>query len=242
MGMVQRTDARGAEELRPITIEPDIQPGAYASLLISCGGTAIICAVSLEVGVPRFLEDSGQGWITAEYAMLPGATNSRSRREINGRSGRSMEIQRLIGRSLRMMVDLKDLQEHTLRVDCDVLRADGGTRTASITGGALAVRRAITRMVAEQRLKKMIEINPVAAVSVGLVDGEILLDLDYSEDSRADADGNFVMTRSGHWVEVQVTAEQQPLEPGQVDELQKRAKAGIQQLFRLWDHDGDGAG
>ena len=148
----QRAHDRAADTPRPFRVEPDIQPQSYASLLISTGATQVICAVSLEDKVPPFLENTGQGWITAEYAMLPGATSSRNRREATGRSGRSMEIQRLIGRSLRQMVDLTQLCPYTPRVDCDVLNADGGTRTAAITGAALAVRAAVVRMVREQRL------------------------------------------------------------------------------------------
>jgi len=229
-----RRDKREVDQLRPFSVHPDIQPQAYASLLIKTGNTQVICAVSLEDRVPPFLEGTSQGWITAEYSILPGATSSRYRREIGSRSGRSMEIQRLIGRSLRMMVNLQDLDGYTLRVDCDVLNADGGTRTASITGAALAVKRAISRMVAEERLVSLPAILPTAAVSAGILDGEVLLDLDYPEDSRADADGNFVMA-DGHWVEIQVTAEGVLLTDEQFIRMKDFAASGISELSQLWD-------
>lgn len=229
-----RSSNRSADELRPFSVEPDIQPHAYASLLIRTGNTHVICAVSLEEQVPPFLEGRSQGWITAEYSILPGATSSRYRRETKGQSGRSMEIQRLIGRSLRMMVDLHKLDGFTLRVDCDVLNADGGTRTASITGAALAVKKAILRMVAEKRIAGVPELLPVAAVSVGVVDGMAMLDLDYPEDSRADGDGNFVMAGE-NWVEIQVTAEGGPLTDDQFTAMKRFARKGIQELSSLWD-------
>jgi len=229
----QRAHDRAADTPRPFRVEPDIQPQSYASLLISTGATQVICAVSLEDKVPPFLENTGQGWITAEYAMLPGATSSRNRREATGRSGRSMEIQRLIGRSLRQMVDLTQLCPYTLRVDCDVLNADGGTRTAAITGAALAVRAAVVRMVREQRLGCLPLLRPVAAISVGLVDGEVLLDLDYREDARAEADGNFVMAGSD-WVEIQVSAEGRPLTDAEFGLMKDAARVGIETLQSLW--------
>jgi len=231
-----RSDYRQADQLRPFSVKPDIQPHAYASLLMQTGNTHVICAVSLEERVPPFLEGASQGWITAEYSILPGATSSRYRRETSGRSGRSMEIQRLIGRSLRMMVDLSVLDGYTLRVDCDVLNADGGTRTASITGAALAVKDAIVRMVVEKRLRRMPVLKPIAAVSVGVVDGRVLLDLDYPEDSHADGDGNFVMAGKD-WVEVQITAEKRPLSDAQVAEMMRLAAQGIDELTALWDAD-----
>lgn len=229
-----RAENRANGELRPFSVEKNLQPNAYASVLIKTGNTHVICGVSMEEKVPPFLRDSGQGWITAEYGMLPCATDSRYRREIGGRSGRTYEIQRLIGRSLRMMVDLKALGERTLRIDCDVLNADGGTRTASITGAAIALNDALVRMVREGLLEKMPEITPVAAISVGIVGGEVLLDLDYSEDSTADADGNFVMSRQGEWIEVQSTAEGKPMAHDAFMEMTKLAHDGIQELFTLW--------
>jgi ribonuclease PH len=229
-----RSDNRAADELRPFAVVPDIQPQAYSSLLIKTGSTQVICAVSLEEKVPPFLEEAAMGWITAEYSILPGATSSRYRREIGTRSGRSMEIQRMIGRSLRMMVDLEALQGYTLRVDCDVLNADGGTRTASITAGALAVKTAIARMVAENRLPALPHLQPTAAVSAGLVNGKVLLDLDYQEDSRADADGNFVMA-AGRWVEIQLTAESAPISDEQFETIRNYAAKGITELCVLWE-------
>ena len=205
-----RTNKRKPDSLRPISIDRALQPQADGSVLIRMGNTHVICGVSVEEKVPPFLKDSGQGWITAEYGMLPCATNSRYRRETNGQSGRTMEIQRLIGRSLRMMVDLKAIGERTIRVDCDVLNADGGTRTASITGAALAVKDALQKLVAEGRLEKLPVIMPVAAVSAGILDGEVILDLDYTEDSSAEADANFVMSGDGRWIEIQATAEGRP--------------------------------
>lgn len=229
-----RSYNRSADELRPFSLELDIQPQAYSSLLIKTGSTHVICAVSLEEKVPPFLEGRSQGWITAEYSILPGATSSRYRRETGGVSGRSMEIQRLIGRSLRMMLDLKSLDGYTLRVDCDVLNADGGTRTASITGAALAVKHALTRMVAENKLSSCPELRRVAAISVGVVGGEVLLDLDYPEDSGADGDGNFVMAGED-WVEIQVTAESRPMTDDQFSLMRHMARKGIDELSVLWD-------
>ncbi|MBW1637395.1 MAG: ribonuclease PH [Deltaproteobacteria bacterium] len=229
-----RKHNRAAESLRPVSIEKGIQFQAYASVLIRMGNTHVICGVSVEDKVPPFLKDSGQGWITAEYGMLPCATDSRYRRETHGNSGRTMEIQRLIGRSLRMMVDLKTIGERTLRVDCDVLNADGGTRTASITGGALAVRDALRKLVAEGRLEKMVEIKPVAAISAGIKDGTALLDLDYSEDSSAETDANFVMSEDGRWIEIQATAEGKPFSDEGFRQMKILAGKGIEELFELW--------
>ncbi len=205
-----------------------------ASVLIRMGNTHVICGVSVEEKVPPFLKDSGQGWITAEYGMLPCATNSRYRRETKGQSGRTMEIQRLIGRSLRMMVDLKTIGERTVRVDCDVLNADGGTRTASITGGALAVRDALQKLVAEGRLEALPSIMPVAAISAGVLNGEVILDLDYTEDSSAEADANFVMSGDGRWIEIQATAEGRPFADESYLAMAGYAQKGIEELFPLW--------
>ncbi|OEU50385.1 MAG: ribonuclease PH [Desulfobulbaceae bacterium S5133MH15] len=229
-----RTNNRASESLRPVLIERGIQFQADASILIRMGNTHVICGVSVEEKVPPFLKDSGQGWITAEYGMLPCATDSRYRRETNGRSGRTMEIQRLIGRSLRMMVDLREIGERTLRVDCDVLNADGGTRTASITGAALAVRDALRKLVTDGKLEKMVEIKPVAAVSAGIKDGVVLLDLDYMEDSSAETDANFVMSADGGWIEIQSTAEGKPFSDEAFLAMTKLARKGIRELFELW--------
>ncbi len=232
-----RFNNRNADGLRPITIERALQYQADGSVLIRMGNTHVICGVSVEEKVPPFLKDSGQGWITAEYGMLPCATNSRYRRETKGQSGRTMEIQRLIGRSLRMMVDLTTIGERTLRVDCDVLNADGGTRTASITGGALALKDALKKLVAEGRLEKLPDIMPVAAISAGILKGEAILDLDYSEDSSAETDANFVMAGDGRWIEIQATAEGQPFADESYLAMAKYAKKGIEELFLLWQEE-----
>jgi ribonuclease PH len=232
-----RNNNRKPESLRPVSIEKGIQHQADASVLIRMGNTHVICGVSIEEKVPPFLRDSGQGWITAEYGMLPCATNSRYRRETKGQSGRTMEIQRLIGRSLRMMVDLSAIGERTLRVDCDVLNADGGTRTASITGAALAVRDALKKLVAEARLEKLPEIMPVAAVSAGILGEKAILDLDYSEDSSAETDANFVMAGDGRWIEIQATAEGQPFSDEAYQDVANLARKGIGELFQLWRED-----
>lgn len=233
-----RSYDRAPEDLRPVSLERGVQYQADASVLISMGNTQVICAVTIEDKVPPFLLDTGRGWITAEYGVLPGATNSRYRREVNGQSGRTMEIQRLIGRSLRMMIDLGALGERTLRVDCDVLNADGGTRTASITGGALAVRDALRKMVADGRLAGLPDILPVAAVSAGIVDGRPVLDLDYREDSAAETDANFVMTGDGRWIEIQATAEHKPFAGESLAALTALAQKGIEELLQLWREEG----
>ena len=233
-----RKKNRQDNELRPVSIEKDFLPHADGSLLIKMGDTHVICAASVEESVPRFLMDSNQGWITAEYGMLPWSTNTRSQREAaRGRSGRTYEVQRLIGRSLRMMVDLNSLGTHTIRVDCDVIRADGGTRTAAITGAALVVRDVINGLHKEGKLAEMPTINPMAAISAGIVDGHALLDLDYSEDSAAEVDANFVMCKDGRFVEVQSTAEGKPFSREDFDRLADLAFLGITQLLALWDGD-----
>jgi ribonuclease PH len=229
-----RSNNRKPDSLRPVTIEKGLQHQADGSVLIRMGNTHVICGVSVEEKVPPFLKDSGQGWITAEYGMLPCATNSRYRRETNGLSGRTMEIQRLIGRSLRMMVDLKSIGERTIRVDCDVLNADGGTRTAAITGGALAIKDALQKLVADGRLETLPVIMPVAAISAGILNGEAILDLDYIEDSSAETDANFVMAGNGRWIEIQATAEGQPFTDESYLAMAKYAQKGIEELFLLW--------
>ncbi len=231
-----RADNRAADQLRRIKIEYGVQRHAAGSVFIRMGDTHVLCGVSVEDRVPSFLKDSGQGWITAEYGMLPCATHSRGRREaVSGRGGRTYEIQRLIGRSLRMMVDLHALGEHTLRIDCDVVNADGGTRCASITGAALALRLTLEKMVEQGKISDMPDILPVAAVSAGIVDGTPLLDLDYSEDSTAEVDTNFVMAADGRWIEAQATAEGKPFAPEQFTELARLAHKGIQELFVFWE-------
>jgi ribonuclease PH len=232
-----RSNNRKPDSLRPVSIERGLQHQADGSVLIRMGNTHVICGVSIEEKVPPFLTDKGQGWITAEYGMLPCATNSRFRRETQGQSGRTMEIQRLIGRSLRMMVDLTTIGERTFRVDCDVLNADGGTRTASITGGALALKDALKKLVAEGRLQALPDIMPVAAISAGILGGEAILDLDYNEDSSAETDANFVMAADGRWIEIQATAEGKPFADESYMAMAKYARKGIGELFQLWQQD-----
>lgn len=232
-----RKNERQDSELRPVSLEKGFLPHADGSLLIKMGATHVACAVSVEESVPPFLEGLDQGWITAEYGMLPWSTHTRSRREAaQGRSGRTYEVQRLIGRALRMMVDLKAMGPRTLRVDCDVIRADGGTRTAAITGAALVVRQVITSMFHEGKLTHLPDITPLAAISAGIVDGRALLDLDYEEDSQAEVDANFVMCGDGRLVEVQCTAEGKPCSRDSFDRLSDLAFQGISQLLSFWDN------
>jgi ribonuclease PH len=216
-----RTDGRAANELRPVKITPDFLTYAEGSVLIEMGNTRVICAASLEERVPPFLRNTGQGWLTAEYAMLPRSTQTRTSREIGrgGPSGRTHEIQRLIGRSLRAVADMKALGERTLTIDCDVLQADGGTRTAAITGAYVAFALAAKRLLKSGKVSKSIVSNQVAAVSVGIVENRPLLDLKYDEDSRAEVDMNVVCTGDGRFIEVQGTAEREPFSREQMDEL-----------------------
>jgi ribonuclease PH len=223
---VTRSDGRTADELRPVTITPDAQRHPAGSAMVRFGGTHVLCAGSVEDGAPRFRDR--RGWVTGEYAMLPGATDTRSRRERNGPGGRSKEIERLIGRSLRSVVDLDALPDVTLTVDCDVLEADGGTRTAAITGGWVALARALDRLGQREALT-----GQVAAVSVGVVDGEPRLDLPYEEDVRAEVDMNVVATADGRLVEVQGTAEGAPFDRAALDRLLDLALRGCEQLFSL---------
>ncbi|OKY75798.1 MAG: ribonuclease PH [Desulfobulbaceae bacterium DB1] len=230
-----RIDNRAPDQLRSFSIERNIQPQADASLLIKIGNTHVICAATIENSVPPFLKDKGTGWITAEYGMLPCSTNTRMMREAaKGRSGRTHEIQRLIGRSLRMMLDLSKIGERTIRVDCDVINADGGTRTASITGASLVVRDAIIKLQESGELEEMPDILPMAAVSAGIVAGMPLLDLNYHEDSRAEADANFIMTGDGRWVEAQSTAEGKAFSREDFNRLADLAEKGIKELLGLW--------
>ena len=230
-----RVDGREPTELRPIKVTVDYQRYAEGSVLIEAGETRVLCAASIEEVVPAFLEGRGQGWLTAEYSMLPCATKTRSRRESSvGRpSGRTQEIQRLIGRSLRAALDLKLLGERTLTVDCDVLQADGGTRTLSITGAYIAAHRACTALLKQGLLKGHPVQTPVAAVSVGIVEDVPLLDLNYAEDSRAQVDFNVVMTGRGEFVEVQGTAEGRPFSREALDGLLALAEQGIRRLLEI---------
>jgi ribonuclease PH len=210
---------------------------ATGSALISVGETRVICTASVQDSVPRWLAGSGRGWVTAEYGMLPASTGERKQRDVSkGRpDGRTVEIQRLIGRSLRVAVDFEALGERAIYVDCDVLQADGGTRCASITGGMIALRLACERLVADGKLERLPLTGTVAAVSCGVVDGVPLLDLDYSEDSTAEVDANVVMTGDGGLVEVQATAERTPLSRAHLDELLRLAAGGIDALRALQD-------
>jgi ribonuclease PH len=228
----QRSHGRAPADLRPTTIEPGFVRTAAGSALISCGETRVICTASVQDSVPRWMAGRGRGWVTAEYGMLPASTGDRKQRDVaKGRpDGRTVEIQRLIGRSLRGVVDPDALGERTVYVDCDVLQADGGTRCAAITGGYVALELACRGLVEQGALGLLPLTGSVAAVSCGVVDGTPLLDLDYPEDSRAEVDANVVMTGDGGLVEVQATAERMPLSRAHLDELLALAQAGIEHL------------
>jgi len=230
-----RTDGRASNELRPVKITPGFLAYAEGSVLIEMGNTRVICSASLEERVPPFLRNSGQGWLTAEYAMLPRSTQTRTARETGrgGASGRTHEIQRLIGRSLRAVADMKALGERTLTIDCDVLQADGGTRTAAITGAYVAFAIAGRRLLKSGKISRSVVLNQVAAVSVGIVDKVPLLDLKYDEDSRAEVDMNVVCTGDGRFIEVQGTAEREPFSREQMDELLALAGEGVASLVQL---------
>ena len=230
-----RSDNRTSEQMRPVKITPDYIAMAEGSALIEVGHTRVICTASIEETVPGFLRNSGKGWITSEYAMLPRATLTRTPRESSkGRvGGRTHEIQRLIGRSLRAVVDLSKLGERTIYIDCDVIQADGGTRTASITGAYVALALALRRLLAAGTLKKSPLRDTVAATSVGIVDGAVLLDLAYDEDSRAQVDMNLVMTGAGRFIELQATAEQVAFDDQQLAQLLRIGRQGITELMKL---------
>ncbi len=229
---VQRSYGRAPDELRPTEIEPGFVRTATGSALISMGETRVICTASVQESVPRWLIGSGRGWVTAEYGMLPASTGERKQRDITkGRAdGRTVEIQRLIGRSLRGVIDFTALGERTIYVDCDVLQADGGTRCASITGGLVALRLACERLISEEKIDRSPLTGTVAAVSAGIVGGVPMLDLDYSEDSTAEVDANVVMTGDGGLIEVQATAERTPLSRAHLDELLALSAVGIGSL------------
>jgi ribonuclease PH len=224
-----RSYDRGPDALRPVEIEPGFVRTATGSALISMGETRVICTASAQEGVPRWLNGSGRGWATAEYGMLPASTGDRKARDVSrGRpDGRTVEIQRLIGRSLRGVIDFEALGERTIYIDCDVLQADGGTRCAAITGGFVALALACARLVDEGKLERAPLSGTVAAISCGVVEGVPLLDLDYSEDSTAEVDANVVMTGEGGLVEVQATAERTPLSRAHLDDLLALAERGI---------------
>jgi ribonuclease PH len=227
-----RNDGRAPDDLRDIAIVTGFVKTATGSALIEAGGTRVICTASVDESVPRWMAGQGKGWVTAEYGMLPASTGDRKQRDVSkGRpDGRTVEIQRLIGRSLRGVIDFNALGERTVWVDCDVLEADGGTRCAAITGGYVALELALRRLVAEGKLDKLPLSQSVAAVSCGVVGGRALLDLDYSEDSTAEVDANVVMTGDGGLVEVQATAERTPLSRASLDELLALAASGIERL------------
>jgi ribonuclease PH len=233
LGNLMRIDNRENNQLRPMSFVRNFTKHAEGAVLVSYGDTKVLCTASIETQVPRWLKGTGKGWITAEYGMLPRATHERTQREAakGKQSGRTQEIQRLIGRSLRAMVDLEKLGENTIHIDCDVLQADGGTRTASITGAAVALVDALEKLQAAKKLKADPLVGLVAAVSVGIKNGEVLLDLNYSEDSSCDTDLNVVMTQKGEFIEIQGTAEEKPFTRAQVDEMLAIAEEGIKQLI-----------
>jgi len=231
---VSRGDGRAADELRPIEIELDFIPSASGSALFRIGSTRLICTAMVEESVPPWMRGRGTGWVTSEYGMLPGSTSERKSRDASrGRvDGRTVEIQRLVGRSLRSVVDFKALGERTAWIDCDVIQADGGTRCAAICGGYVALHLALSRLVGKGALERVPLRDSVAAVSVGIVDGEPLLDLPYAEDSRAEVDMNVVMTGSGELIEVQATAERTPFGRASLDRLLELAAGGIETIGR----------
>ncbi len=230
-----RPSGRTADQLREVTLEPGFAPYAEGSCLVRCGNTHVLCTATVQDRVPMFLRNSGRGWVTAEYGMLPRATSKRTEREAaRGRqSGRTQEIQRLIGRALRAVTEMTLMGERQVVLDCDVLQADGGTRTAAITGAYVALHQAFAGLVAAAALPALPLREPLAAVSCGLLEGQAVLDLDYAEDSTAEADANFVLTASGQIVEIQVTAESAPLDATQFAAMQRLAGQGVRQLVGL---------
>ena len=231
---MERIDLRKNDELRKINITRDFTKYAEGSVLIECGNTKVICNASVEEKVPPFKKETGEGWVTAEYSMLPRATATRNSRDINKlkQNQRSVEIQRLIGRALRASIDFKLLGERTITIDCDVIQADGGTRTASITGGFAALAIACEKLVKDGIIEKSPIVTPVTAISVGIVDGEPLLDLCYEEDSRADVDMNIIMTGEGNFVEVQGTGENGTFNKGELLKLIDLAEKGNSELLK----------
>jgi len=228
---MKRIDGRKPDQLRKVTVQKNYLKHAEGSCLISFGDTKVVCSASVEEGVPPFLKGKGQGWVTAEYGMLPRSCTQRINREKGGGSGRTQEIQRLVGRSLRAVVDMKKLGERTIKIDCDVIQGDGGTRTASITGGYIALAMAISKL----KKQKLITVSPlveqVAAISVGMKDGRAILDLNYAEDSTAEVDMNIVMVAAGKFVEIQGTAEGKAFAKKDMDAMVKLAEKGIRELF-----------
>ncbi len=230
---IKRAADRAADQMRPVSLERDVLKHALGSCLVEFGDTRVLCAATIEEGVPGWRKASRQGWVTAEYAMLPASTNRRTKRELGQRKGRSQEIERLVGRSLRTVVNMRSLGEHTVTVDCDVIQADGGTRTASITGAWVALHDALMAWVEAGKIARLPLTGQVAAVSMGVVDGACLLDLDYREDSRAEVDMNLVATDSGEIVEIQGTGERTPFDRDRLNTLLDLGQAGIEQLIAL---------
>lgn len=232
---MQRPSGRRTDQLRPVKITRNFTCHAEGSVLVEFGNTKVICTASVEDGVPRFLRGQGQGWVTAEYGMLPRSTGSRMGREAarGKQGGRTVEIQRLIGRSLRAAIDMKVLGDNTITIDCDVIQADGGTRTASITGACVALADACNYLVEKKRVKKNPLKQMIASVSVGIYQGEPVIDLDYPEDSSAETDMNVVMTEKGGFIEVQGTAEGEPYSEDELNAMLGLAKNGIQQLVNI---------
>ena len=230
-----RHDGRQATDLREVRIERNFLDNDHSSVLISFGKTRVLCTATIEESVPRFLKDSGSGWVTAEYSMLPASSNDRIRREVSKgkQSGRTMEIQRLIGRSLRAAIDLEALGERSILIDCDVIQADGGTRTTSITGGMIVLYAAVQKLMSEGKLINNPIKNFVSAVSLGLVNGNVVLDLDYIEDSSADVDLNLVMTDDGRFIEIQGTAEQRPFSQDELNQFISLGSDGISRIISM---------
>lgn len=232
--MVQRKDNRASNELRPVKFTRGFTKQAAGSVLVEFGDTKVITTATIEEKVPRFLADSGKGWITAEYSLLPSSTDKRVQRERGvNLSGRTQEIQRLIGRSLRAAVDLTKIGERTITIDADVIQADGGTRTASISGGFVALYDALLKLQQSGAIEEIPVIEPLAAISVGICNGEVMLDVDYSEDSTADADANIVMTESGKILEFQATSEGTPFDREKFLEIVDMAEKGVMDIIRI---------
>ncbi|MEX2438092.1 MAG: ribonuclease PH [Candidatus Babeliales bacterium] len=236
---MKRNDGRTYNQVRPIFLHDTICEWAAGSVLIMMGKTKVICTAIMQPGVPQFLRGKGTGWLTAEYAMLPAATQTRTAREASAmrRNDRNIEISRLIGRALRSVVDLSTIGEKTIYIDCDVIQADGGTRTASITGACLALKKAIEYWVSKKIIEQSILIEDIAAVSAGIIDGQVMVDLNCQEDNRAQADFNFIVTRSGKLIEMQGGVEGAPIAWDLFDQLKVGALAGIDQIFSLLDQD-----
>lgn len=230
---INRANGRAADEMRPVSLERDVMKHALGSCFVKFGDTHVLCAATIEEGVPGWRRASRAGWVTAEYAMLPASTSTRSKREVGKRKGRSQEIERLIGRSLRTVVNMRALGERTVTIDCDVIQADGGTRTASVTGAWVALHDALMAWVDAGKIPRLPLTGQVAAVSMGVVDGACLLDLDYREDSHAEVDMNLVATDTGEMIEIQGTGERTPFDRVRLDTLLDMGEAGISRLIAL---------